>query len=504
MGRRMPNRFRSRAGLLLAGALAAVAITVALLHLIPGINPTTAGFVLLIVVLLMATLGPLWIALTTAVVSTLSFNYFFFPPIGTLVIADPQNWISLIVFLIAAVIGSKLSATAQDRAREAIARRNEVTRLFDLTRDVLLTSEMAGAIEALALHVARRFELVRVAICLPVDQGWAIHQGGSDRLAVDDEQLNRALARARGALEFDAHQRAYGGQVHLPDGRTVLVPLRHGTRAIGLLAADTGLEPGALDAVAGVVAIAIERAQFLGEREAAELARQRGELAATLLATISHDLKTPLTAIRVAVENLRGDLPVDERRVQADAATVEIVRLTRLFEDLLDMARIDAAAIAVQREWVTPADIVDAAVAHVRHALSGHALRVEADSDRVLNLDARLAALALSHLLENAARYSPADREILLEAYVDNVGLHASVTDQGPGLDPAELDHLFERFYRGRHAQQLAAGTGMGLAITRGLLNAIGGRVWAENARGAGARFSMIVPAASRPLEVEV
>jgi two-component system sensor histidine kinase KdpD len=183
---------------------------------------------------------------------------------------------------------------------------------------------------------------------------------------------------------------------------------------------------------------------------------------------------------------------------------VEIVRLTRLFEDLLDMARIDAAAIAVQREWVTPADIVDAAVAHVRHALSGHALRVEADSDRVLNLDARLAALALSHLLENAARYSPADREILLEAYVDNAGLHASVTDQGPGLDPAELDHLFERFYRGRHAQQLAAGTGMGLAITRGLLNAIGGRVWAENARGAGARFSMIVPAASRPLEVEV
>lgn len=499
----MTRRTRAQDYLLFAAAIAAIALAVSVLHLVPGINPTTAGFVLLIVVLLVATLGPLRIAIVTAVTSTLSFNYFFFAPIGTLTIADPQNWISLVVFLATAMIGSKLSAAAQNRAREAVARRNEVTRLFELTRDVLLTSEMVGAVDALARHIARRFELPRVAICQPAECGWTIHQGGGESVTVTDEQLNRAMARARGAIEFDAQPHAYGGQTPLPDGRTMLVPLRHGTTAIGLLAADATLEAGTLDAVAGVVAIAIERAQFLGEREVAELQRQRGELAATLLASISHDLKTPLTAIRVAVENLRGDLTANERRLQGDAAIAEIVRLTRLFEDLLDMARIDADAIAVQREWVTPADIVDAAVAHVRHALNGHALRVQADSDHVLKVDARITSVALSHLLENAARYSPSHREILVEGYADDVGLQFCVIDQGPGLDPAELDRLFERFYRGRHAQRIAPGTGMGLAITRGLLNAIGGRVWAENMPDVGARFSMAVPAETRPLQIE-
>jgi two-component system sensor histidine kinase KdpD len=496
----VPSGSQPRESLLVVAALGAVAAAVALLRLIPGVNPTTAGFALLILVLLAATIGPLWIAVTVAVASTLSFNYFFFPPLWTLAISEPHNWVALIAFLVTAIIGSNLSAAAQARTREAIARRHEVTRLFDLTRDVLLTTETTGAIEALARHVSRRFELARVAICLPAEDGWSIHQGGSETLSIDSGRLNHALAQARGALEFDAQRRSYGGQVPIDGG--VLIPLRHGTRAVGLLAADAAtLDAGALDALAGVVAIAIERAQFLGEREAAERQRQRGELASTLLASLSHDLKTPLTAIRVAVENLGGELPLDERRSQAGAAIAELIRLTRLFEDLLDMARIDAAAIQVQREWVTPADVVDAAVAHARHAIDGHAIRVDADTDRVVHLDARLASVALSQLLENAARYSPADRDIVVDARAEAGGVKVTVTDHGPGLDPEELDHLFERFYRGRRAQQAAPGTGMGLAITRGLLNAIGGRVWAENAPGAGARFSMVIPGATRALD---
>jgi K+-sensing histidine kinase KdpD len=356
---------QSADSVLLGAALGAVAFLVALLQLIPGVNPATAGFLLLIVVLVSATAGPLWIAVTVAAVSTLSFNYFFFPPLGTFAIAEAHNWVSLVAFLVAAIVGSNLSAAAQGRAR-----------------------------------------------------------------------------------------------------------------------------------------IAVERAQFLEEREAAELERQRGELASTLLASLSHDLKTPLTVIRTAVDNLRADLPGDERRAQAEAAAAELRRLTRLFEDILDIARIDAAAIPVQREWVTPADIVDAAVAHARHAIDGHALRVEADADRVVNIDARLASVALSHLLENAARYSPSERDIVVEARGTGDGVAITVTDHGPGLDPAELEHLFERFYRGRHAQQTAPGTGMGLAITRGLLNAIGGRVWAENTPHRGARFSMTVPGATRPAEL--
>jgi two-component system sensor histidine kinase KdpD len=246
-----------------------------------------------------------------------------------------------------------------------------------------------------------------------------------------------------------------------------------------------------------VVAIAIERAQFLAERDAAELVKQKADLAATLLAALSHDLRTPLTAIQAAVENLRGELSPEQRIEQARAANVELHRLTRLFQDILDMARIDAAAIRVDTQWVTAAEIVDAASAHVRHALEGHALRVDADEDREVEIDPRLVSVALSHVLENAAQYSPADGEIVVEARVEGDGLHVSVTDRGPGLDPGELDHLFERFYRGQTARRRTFGTGMGLSITRGLLAAAGGRIWAENVAG-GARFTLAVPGAVR------
>jgi two-component system, OmpR family, sensor histidine kinase KdpD len=490
--------------IVLLGSFVAIAAVTAVLRVLPDVSPTTVALALLLVVLGTATIARLRIAIVVSVVAMLTLNFFFLPPVGTFTIADPQNWIALFAFLVVAVIASNLSAAAQDRAREAIARRNEVTRLFDLTRDVLLTTETASAIEVLARHVARRFELSKVAICLPADRGWQIHQGGAEEVGIDVDLLNTALAKARGTLEFDAYQRAYGGHTRVGEKNEVsIVPLRHGTRAVGLLAAVSAtLDIGALDAVAGVVAIAIERAQFMAERDAAGLVRQKADLAATLLASLSHDLRTPLTAIRVAVENLSGDLPADERRAQAGAAIAELDRLTRLFQDILDMARIDAAAIRIDRQWVAAADVVDAAAAHVRHALQGHALRVDADADMAVQIDPRLASVALSHLLENAALYSPPDREIFVHARVERDGLHVSVTDQGPGLDPSELDHLFERFYRGRAARQASSGTGMGLSITRGLLAAAGGRVWAENVPGAGARFTLVVPGPVRAATV--
>ena len=437
-----------------------------------------------------------------SIVALLVFNFFFLPPVGTFTIADPENWVALFAFLVVAVIASKLSAAAQDRTRDAIARRNEVTRLFDLSRDVLLTTETAGALDALARHIARRFELAKVAIYLPSDQGWRVYQGAEDTVVVDEQQLDRTLASARGTLEFDARQRAYGGHAMGTDTAgepASLVPLRHGTRAIGVLAVGAPpVDMGTLDAVAGVAAIAIERAQFLADRDAAELMRQKADLASTLLATLSHDLRTPLTAIRVAVENLQRDLPGDARREQVTAALSELDRLTRLFQDILDIARIDASAIRIDRQWVTPADIVDAAAAQVRHQLEGRALRVAADADAEVEIDPRLTSAALAHLLENAAQYSPANRPITVTARAEAAGLRVSVQDEGPGLDPGELDHLFERFYRGHAARQTSFGTGMGLAITRGLLSAEGGQVWAENVAGSGARFTITVGGARR------
>jgi two-component system sensor histidine kinase KdpD len=484
-------------------SLAAIALVAALLRLLPVISPTTVSLALLLIVLATATIGRLRVAIVASIGAMLTLNFFFLPPVGAFAIADPQNWIALFAFLVVAVIASNLSAAAQERAREAVARRNEVTRLFDLTRDVLLTTETTGAIEALARHVARRFELSRIAICLPVNDGWRIHQGGAEEVVIGVSTLNMALAKARGIVEFDARQRAYGGHVRVGAGNDIsIVPLRHGTRAIGLLVASSStIDIGTLDALAGVVAIAIERAQFLAERDAAELVQQKADLAATLLASLSHDLRTPLTAIKAAVENLRGSLTAAERDEQARAAAAELDRLTRLFQDILDMARIDAAAIRVDRQWVTAADVVDAARVHVRHTLEGHALRVDADADMEADIDPRLASGALSHILENAAQYSPADREILVNARIEPDGLHVLVTDQGPGLDPGELEHLFERFYRGHAARQTTFGTGMGLSITRGLLAAAGGRIWAENVPG-GAKFSMVIPGAVRTAAV--
>ena len=479
----------------LAAVGAAIAGITALSLTVPDVSPTTIALALLLVVLGSATVARLRVAIVTSMLAVLTLNFFFLPPRGTFTIADPQNWIALVVFLIVAVIASNLSAAAQERTREAVARRNEVTRLFDLTRDVLLTTETAGAIEILARQVARRFELVQVAICLPGERGWHVHQGGTQEASVDEPLLNTAFARARGTLEYDARRRAYGGHIQTGEhNQLTIVPLRHGTRAVGLLAAGSpAIDVGTLDAVAGVVAIAIERAQLLADRDSAALVRQKADLAATLLASLSHDLRTPLTAIRVAVENLRGDLPDGERQSQAIAASSEISRLTRLFQDILDMARIDADAIHVEREWVTAADVADAAIAYVRDALDGHPLRVDSDSERDVQIDPRLTSLALSHVLENAAHYSPDGSQIILTAHVEADGLHLSVADQGPGLDPGELEHLFERFYRGRTARGTTFGTGMGLSITRGLLTAAGGRVWAENVPAGGARFSIRV-----------
>ena len=267
------TRVEGRDAAVLGGGLLAVALTAALLRSLPQVAPTTVGLALLLVVLITATFARLSIAIVVAIVATLGLNYFFFPPIGTLTIADPQNWVAVVAFLVTAVIASHLSATAQSRTREAIARRNEVTRLFDLSRDVLLTTETTGVLDALARHIARRFELGSVAIYLPSDGRWRVHQGGETAIVVDERQLDTTLAMARGTLEYDARQRAYGGHASGVDaaGRPVrLIPLRHGTRAIGvLLVGGETLELGTLDAIAGVAAIAIERAQFLVEREAA-------------------------------------------------------------------------------------------------------------------------------------------------------------------------------------------------------------------------------------------
>src|SRR5262249_34516469 len=247
------------------------------------------------------------------------------------------------------------------------------------------------------------------------------------------------------------------------------------------------LEPGTRDAIAGIVAIAIERLQFLDERHGAELTRHRAELASALLASLSHDLRTPLTAIRTAVTNLStAGLPEELRRNQVRIAADELDRLTRLFDEILDMARIDAGTLQVRRSWTTPAEVVEAALSQAAPALAGREVHVEAPDDRAVEIDPRLASSGLVHLLENAARYAPAGR-IGVRGWTHAAGRGLEARDAGPGVQPQELERLFEPFYRGEVFRGRVPGTGMGLAITRGLVAANGGRVWAENLPTGGA-----------------
>jgi two-component system sensor histidine kinase KdpD len=282
-----------------------------------------------------------------------------------------------------------------------------------------------------------------------------------------------------------------------------MVPLRLGTKAVGVLAAaGRPIEPGTLDALAGVAAIAIERAQFLEERKAAELSRQSEELKSALLASLGHDLRTPLTAIRVAASNLQASWLGDaDRRDQSDLILAEVSRLQRLFQNILEMARIDAGAVAATRRWVHPSEIIEAARDQAEIALRRHPVDVQIDSDVAVQLDPLLTAAAVAQVLENAAQYAPAESPVSLTVSVTEDGLSVSVRDHGPGIAANDLPRLFDRFYRGAESKRRVAGTGMGLSIARGLLAAEGGRIWATNAADGGAQFTLTIPAPRKMAE---
>lgn len=483
----------------LAAGLAAVAVVTAACRWLGVVNAATVSTTFLLVVLVVAATSRLWVAVTVSVVAVLCFNYFFIPPLGTFVVAEPQNWLALVSFLAVSLVASNLSAVARARTAEALSRRDEQARLFDLSRDVLVLPDSRAALTALARAVARRFDLEYLAIALPAGETWEISSAGAEDVSLDPRQLAAALAAAQTTLEFDAYSRTYSGHRELAaDGRTVrLVPLRVGTRPIGLMAASgRPVDSGTLDALAGVVALAIERANLLQERKAAELTRQSDELKSALLASIGHDLRTPLTAIRVAAANLReAALPPADRRDQSDLIQAEVERLARLFQNLIDLARIEAGAVARDVRRVHPSEIVAAAKEQVEHLLRGHTLTVTVDPDVPVRLDPRLTASALAHLLENAAQYAPAGTTIEVRAGVTGDHLEIAVRDHGPGIAPADLPRVFDRFFRGDGARARTAGTGMGLWIARGFLAAQHGRVWAENADGGGARVTLAVPA---------
>jgi two-component system, OmpR family, sensor histidine kinase KdpD len=235
-----------------------------------------------------------------------------------------------------------------------------------------------------------------------------------------------------------------------------------------------------------------ELARLLEEREAGEAAKRRAELATALLNSMGHDLRTPLTAIEVAAANLQdAGIPEALRAEQAEILRGQVARLTRVFDRIIAMARIDAGVLRAEPEWVHPGDIVEAAVQEVEPALVGHAVHTDAPDGPLAFVDPRLTSTALARVLENAARHAPGLTPIAITASVTGGELRITVDDEGPGIPEGDLPRLFDPFYRA--ASRHTDGLGMGLAIARGLLVAQHGRITAENRSPRGARFSIVV-----------
>jgi two-component system sensor histidine kinase KdpD len=486
-----------RAGAHVLGALGAVAVvTAADLQWLDITNTTTAALSYLLVVLIVAAVSRLGVAVFTAILSVLCLNYFFIPPLKTLVIADPRNWVALAVFLAVSFVGSHLSSVARQRTEEAIGRRDEVTRLFLLSQEILLLTDGDGSIAPLPGLIADRFALEYVAIWLPSggDGDWRAAESGTPSVTLDPAQLAAAIAEPRHQQTLERGGRALR-----------LIPLNIGDRAPGVLAvAGRPVEPGTLDALAGIVAIAIERSQLLAERRDADVSRRSEELKTVLLASLAHDLRTPLTAIRVAATNLQTSPSVETRRDQSSLILTEVGRLSRLFQNILDMARIDAGSIGADLRWMPASEIVEAAIEQVGQRLASHVLRVDAETEHLVRVDPRLTATALAHVIENAVQYAPPGSAIEVAATVGPDELVLHVRDHGPGVAEADLPHIFERFYRGGQGTSFASGTGMGLSIARGLLAAEHGHVSVENCPDGGARFVIVVPAESRQMISEL
>jgi two-component system sensor histidine kinase KdpD len=254
---------------------------------------------------------------------------------------------------------------------------------------------------------------------------------------------------------------------------------------------------------ANSMALALEQERLSAEEQAAAVARERDRLKSVLLSSVSHDLRTPLAGIKAAIGSLlRRDVQWNEEDRQAFLADIdgEADRLTHLVSNLLDLSRIEAGAIQPRKEWANIGEMVSRVIHRLDHRLGDHRFVIEApDELPLVRLDAVQIEQVLTNLLENAAKYSPPGTPITVRSSVatDPDGtstLRITVADLGPGIEPSEQDRIFEKFYRLTDATRPVSGTGMGLAIVKGLVEAHGGHVTVESAPGQGSTFTVVLP----------
>jgi two-component system sensor histidine kinase KdpD len=461
-----------------------------------GVNTTTVALSLLLVVLGVASAYGLGPSILGSVAGMLCFNLFFLPPYGTWTIQDPQNWVALIAFLVTAVIASQLSANARARARDAEKRREEVWRLYELSRAIIATPDSETAMSSIARQVVEVFGFDYCGVFVPDNAGRLQQVAFAPDTAYVPAQSELASAYLEGEIRVSENGEGY-------NRTATYAPLKVGIKSIGVMVLlPSTVERTAIEAVAGLVALALERARFLKELSYTTALKQSDELKSALLASVSHDLRTPLTSIRAAVDSLlQEDVEWDKTALREFHVIIreEVERLTRLVQNLLEMARIEAGELKLSREWGSISEIFSNVLERAAPATSSHTIRVVLDEQMPLvSLDPRLIAEALTNLVENAAKYSPPGTEIVLKGKIDGGKLTISVKDQGEGIGPDERERVFDKFYRGaRQRSHTGEGTGMGLAIARGIIEAHAGSIWVESAPGQGSTFSCAIPVKS-------
>jgi two-component system sensor histidine kinase KdpD len=428
----------------------------------------------------------LWPSLLASVVASLSYNFFFLPPVYTLTITDPTNVAAFFFFMLIAILVSNVAARVRTQAVSAFGRVRTTESLYAFSRKLAGTAALDDVLWASAYQIALMLK-VRVVLLLP-EQGVITVKAGYP----PEDELDKAdLAAANWAWSND--RPAGRGSETLPGAKRLFLPMRTGRGPIGVIGIDddrTGplLTPDQrrlLDALVDQSALAIERVQLVEDMDRAERNVESDRLRQALLTSISHDLKTPLASVLGAASTLRDLSPKLSEAEKADLlGTVidESERLNRFIANLLDMTKLESGAVVPNATLQDLAEIVGSALRRAGKILSRHRVALDlAPNLPMLELDAVLFEQVLFNLLDNAAKYAPDDTTITIRAIRDADSVSLQVTDEGAGIPPADLEQVFDKFYRANKGDHVRAGTGLGLAISRGFVEAMHGTISATN-----------------------
>lgn len=444
------------------------------------VNPTTVALTFLVVVLLTSAFWGFRIALFSAVAATAIFNFFFLPPVGTFTIADPQNWIALVAFLITAVVASNLAERARRQAEIAMGRRVELERLYALSQQLLASDNIAHLYNQVPEQISQTFDAAGAALVVTGREG--VYRSRPD-LEFDSDLLLRA--NARGEMS--------------EAGGIAYAPLRIGVRVAGALAiVGARLSRETLEAIGSLVGIAAERARAMEELADNRATQESEKLRSALLDSVTHEIRTPLTSIKASVTALLEESTLDAAQRQ-DLLTVideEADRLNRLVGEAVEMAQLDAHMIHLQPAPHQLSEVIEAAMERTQRQLVDHPLQLDIPPALPsVRFDFERIREVIIHLLENAAKYSPKTSPIRVSVEQKAGQVVISVADQGSGVDAIEQSLIFEKFYRGREHRSMSQGTGMGLAICKVIVEAHGGTISVTSQVGRGSVFAFALPA---------